>query len=142
MGKKINSDLTIEQSEFCNLYVTKEFFGNGTEAYIEAYSIDLTKKGAYESARSGASRLLTKDNILKRINELLDNEGLNNGFVDKQLLFILTQNADFGAKIQAIKEYNKLRQRITDKIEVKGELKSFILELTNDETNSQTDKGV
>lgn len=132
MGKKIKSDLTVEQSEFCNLYVTKEFFGNGTEAYIEAYSIDLTKKGAYESARSGASRLLTKDNILKRINELLNNEGLNNSFVDKQLLFILTQNADFGAKIQAIKEYNKLRQRITDKIELKGEVKNFIIELTNE----------
>lgn len=141
MGKKINSDLTVEQSEFCNLYVTKEFFGNGTEAYIEAYSIDLTKKGAYESARSGASRLLTKDNILKRINELLNNEGLNNSFVDKQLLFILTQNADFGAKIQAIKEYNKLRQRITDKIEVNGEIKNFIIELT-DEANDQTNEGV
>jgi phage terminase small subunit len=138
MGKKINNDLTVEQADFCKLYVTKEFFGNGTEAYIEAYSVDVSKKGAYEAARSSASRLLTKANILNRINELLDNEGLNNEFVDKQLLFVLTQNADFGAKIQAIKEYNKIKNRITDKLELSGGLKNFIIELTN-EADSQTD---
>lgn len=132
MGKKVSNDMTAQQVEFCNLYVTKEFFGNGTEAYIEAYNIDLTRKGAYEGARASASRLLTNANILNRINELLDNQGLNNEFVDKQLLFILTQNADFGAKIQAIKEYNKLRQRITDKIELNGEVKNFIIELTDE----------
>lgn len=141
MGKKVSNEMTAQQMQFCNLFVTKEFFGNGTEAYIEAYGIDLSRKGAYEGARASASRLLTNANILKYLDKLLDNEGLNDTFVDKQLLFILTQNADFGAKIQAIKEYNKLRQRITDKIELKGEVKNFIIELT-DETNSQTDKGV
>lgn len=124
MAKKLKGNLTPQQMEFCNLFVTKEFFGNGVEAYIEAYEIDLTKKGAYDNARSCASRLLTNVNVLKRINELLDNEGLNDQFVDKQLLLLITQNADYGAKTRAISEYNKLKQRITEKIEHSGEIKT------------------
>ncbi len=124
MGKKLKGDLTAQQMEFCNLFVTKEFFGNGVEAYIEAYEVDLTRKGAYDGARASASRLLTNANILKRINELLDGEGLNDQFVDKQLLLLLTQNADYSAKARAISEYNKLKQRITEKIEHSGEIKT------------------
>lgn len=121
-AKKIKDELTVQQAEFCNLYVTSSFFGNGVEAYIEAYEIDLSKKGAYDNARSCASRLLTNVNILKRIDTLLDNEGLNDSFVDKQLLFLITQNADFSSKVSAIREYNKLKQRITDKIELSGKI--------------------
>ena len=139
-SKKIDSELNVHQEKFCKLYVTKEFFGNGTEAYIEAYGIDLTKKGAYEGARASASRLLTDANILKRINKLLDNEGLNDSYVDKQLLFVITQNADMGSKVQAIKEYNKLKQRIDERIKMQSqvEIKNFVVELSN-EADSKTD---
>lgn len=121
-AKKIKDELTIQQMEFCNLYVTSEFFGNGVQAYIEAYDIDVSKKGAYDGARSSVSALLTKPNILKRINELLDNEGLNDSFIDKQLLFLITQNADFSSKVSAIREYNKLKQRIVSKLELSGNI--------------------
>jgi phage terminase small subunit len=118
-----NSGLNVKQKAFCNLYVSKEFFGNGVESYIEAYNVDLSKPGAYMAAKTNASRLLTNANLLKYLNTLLDNEGLNDQFVDKQLLLVITQNADFSSKVAAIKEFNKLRSRITDKIDhtTKGE---------------------
>lgn len=109
-------ELTLQQEAFCKNYVSEEFFGNGTQAYINAYNIDLAKKGAYESARAKASENLTKPNICKRINDLLDEAGLNDQFVDKQLLFLINQHADFGAKVSAIKEYNKLKQRVESKM--------------------------
>ena len=113
--KKLNP----KQELFCQLYSSdQEFFANGTQAYIEAYDIDVSKKGAYEAARVNASKQLTKANILNRINELLELRGLNDPFVDKQLEFLVTQNAELGTKLQAIKEYNKLKSRILEKSEV------------------------
>jgi hypothetical protein len=115
---KTPNELNLQQVAFCKAYVSKEFYGNGTESYIEAYKIDVTKPGAYNGAKSNAYKLLTKTDILSYINELLDAEGLNDGFVDKQLLFIMTQNADLSTKLGGIREYNKLKQRVTDKLDV------------------------
>lgn len=113
-----NSELNEKQELFCQLYASdREFFANGTESYIEAYGIDTSRPGAYNSARSSASRLLTDVNILKRINEILEGGNLNDSFVDKQLEFVITQNADFSSKIAAIREYNKLKTRIIDRID-------------------------
>lgn len=109
------SKLNPKQERFCQLYVSKEFFGNGTESYAEAYDIDLSEN--YNTAKSNAHRLLTNAYICDRINELLDNAGLNDEFVDKQLLFMITQSADFSQKMAAIREYNKLKQRITEKVD-------------------------
>lgn len=111
--------LNPKQELFCQLYSSdQEFFANGTQAYMEAYDIDTSKKGAYEGARVNASKLLTNTNILKRINELLELRGLNDPFVDKQLEFLITQNADLKTKVSAIKEYNKLKSRILEKAEI------------------------
>jgi len=108
---------------FCELFASdKEFFGNGTESYIEAFNIDIRKKGAYAGARASASRLLTNANTLKRINELLEVGILNDAFVDKQIAFLITQNAELGTKLGAIKEYNALKQRITKELELGGDL--------------------
>lgn len=117
-------ELTEKQEQFCLLYVSKEFFANGVETYAEAYGIDLTQQGAYNSAKTGAWRLLTNVDICKRINELLELSGLTENFVDKQLTFIITQNADIPSKIAGIREFNKLKGRITTKIE---ETKKFIV---------------
>lgn len=122
MGKKNEeTGLNEKQEKFCQFYISKDFFANGTESYAEAYNIDLTEQGQYRSAQVNASKLLSNPIILARINELLDLNGLNDQFVDKQLTFIITQNADMSSKIAAIREYNKLKQRITDKLEIKGE---------------------
>lgn len=120
----VEVSLTENQKKFCENYVSKEFYGNGVQSYINAYSIDITRKGAYESAKISAYDNLTKPNIVKYINSMLESEGLNDSFVDKQLLFLIQQHAEFSSKIAAIKEYNKLKQRITEKSEVKisGEL--------------------
>lgn len=110
-------ELNLRQQKFCELFASeREFFGNGTQSYIEAYNIDINKKGAYTGARASASELLTKANILGYINELLESAVLNNEFVDKQIAFLISQNADFSSKMAAIKEYNALKQRITKKL--------------------------
>lgn len=109
-------ELTLKQKKFCEVYVSQEFFANGVQSYIESYDIDTSKHGAYNSARVSASELLTNPNILLYINHLLDLTGLNDTFIDKQLTLLITQNADFGSKLGAIKEYNKLKQRVEDKV--------------------------
>ena len=110
--------LTLKQEKFCRLYATeREYFGNGTQAYLEAYGVDLNKKGAYATARAAAAQNLTKHNILDHINKLLELNGLNTAHVDKQLGFLITQHADFTAKLGAIREYNKLKGRIVEKRE-------------------------
>jgi hypothetical protein len=82
--------------------------------------LDLTNQKDYNNAKVAASKLLTNSNILSRINEELDAAGLNDNFVDKQLLFAITQNADLSSKVRAIQEYNKLKQRIIEKLETKN----------------------
>ena len=109
-------DLNIKQEAFCKLYSSDlEFFGNGVEAYIHSYKIERDKPNSYKTACAAASRLLSNVKVIDRINELLDQQGLNNAFVDKQLKFLITQHADFGTKLGAIREYNKLKMRITEK---------------------------
>ena len=119
MGKKTAKKLNPKQEFFCELYAsTREFFGNGVQSYIEAYDINTNERGAYNTAKTSAYDLLTKPYILDRINELLELRGLNDSFVDKQLEFLITQNADLSTKVRAINEYNKLKSRITDKLDL------------------------
>lgn len=115
--KEKKSKLTPQQELFCRIYSTQaEFFGNGTQSYIQAYKI---KAGGENGARASAGALLTNPNILARINELLDLV-LTDATADKELAFVMTQKQDFGAKIQGIREYNRLKGRINQKIEIKG----------------------
>ena len=64
--------------------------------------------------------MLRNVKVCERINNLLERGGLNDQAVDKQLAFLVTQHADFGAKLGAIREYNKLKKRVTDRIEHTG----------------------
>lgn len=113
------SDLTPEQELFCQLYATnREFFGNGTQAYIEAYNIDTTQRNAYKSAMSMASRLLRNVKILARLHELMEIGVLNDARVDKELAFLIEQNSEFGVKLGAIREYNALKARIKQKLDL------------------------
>lgn len=110
-------ELNPKQKLFCEYYVSKDFFGNGVQSYFAAYSGEGEEEITYDTAKSNAHRLLTNAYILEYINSMLDEAGLNDAFVDKQLLFLINQNAEFPSKIAAIKEYNKLKQRITDKVD-------------------------
>lgn len=115
------SELNERQIAFCNFYVSEEFLGNGVQSYIHAYNIDPNDPKSYNSAKHSASLLLDNVNVCKLINSLLDDAGLNDQFVDKRLLFLISQNEDKGTSLGAIKEYNKMKGRITDKLEVKGD---------------------
>lgn len=112
----------LNHEKFCQLYSSnKEFFGNGVQSYVEAYNINLQKKGAYAAARANASQLLTKTNILKRIDELMDIY-INDQVVDKELAFVILQKSELSSKVAAIREYNQLKQRIKNKLELTGNL--------------------
>jgi phage terminase small subunit len=115
-NEEIN-ELNEKQKEFCRLYVSKEFFGNGVQTYIEVYDIDQKKPNWYQTACVCASQLLSNPKVFNHINELLEEQGLTDQFVDKQMLFLIQQHADLTNKLGAIKEYNKLKGRITEKIQ-------------------------
>lgn len=127
MAKIKDFDLNEKQTLFCKLYVSKEYFGSGVEAYAQAYGLDVTNQKDYNNSKVGASKLLTNPNILLCINEELEDAGLNDNFVDKQLLFAITQNADLSSKVKAIGEYNKLKQRIITKTENKHEVSEIVI---------------
>lgn len=118
--KKLNE----KQELFCQLYASdRDFFGNGVLTYAEAYDLDIAIPKNYNTAKTNAWRLLTNADILKRIDEILELGPLNDTYVDRQLAKVIAQDADFGAKVSAIREYNKLKTRITEKIDhtTKGE---------------------
>ncbi len=132
--KSAGDKLNPLQRKFGKLYASeREFFGKGVQAYAKAYGIDLSTRGAYQSAKTCAWRLLTNVDLLAYINELLE-VGLNQAHVDKQLAFLITQNADFGAKLGAIREFNALRQRVTKKFEGTMSLAQAVHQAMTDKT--------
>lgn len=114
----VGNILTLRQQRFCELYATdRQFFGNWVQCYLEIYDIDQEQKGWYKTACVCASQLLSNPKVYNRINELLSSDGLNDQFIDKQLLMLISQQDDKNTKMAAIREYNNLKQRITKKIE-------------------------
>lgn len=119
-----DESLNAKQELFCQLYSTdREFFGNGVQTYIEVYEPNQSKPNWYKTACAAASRMLSNVKVAKRINELLEASGLNDMYVDKQLEFLITQHADFKSKLGAIREYNQLKQRVINRMDLtsKGE---------------------
>lgn len=113
--------LSAKQEMFCQLFATKgSLFGNGVQTYLEVYDVDETKPNWYKTACSAASRLLSNVKVYTRINQLLEENWLNDVEVDKQLKYLIEQHSDLWVKMRAIDSYNKLKQRLTDKIEVSG----------------------
>lgn len=111
-------ELNDNQVEFCRLYATGEMRGHGVRCYAQAYNKDLEQQGVYNSCKVAASHLLTQDNILSYIRDLFEDKDLNDTIVDNELAYVIKQNADFGSKVAAIKEYNALKARITKKLEL------------------------
>lgn len=108
--------LNPQQEKFCRLYAgNTEFYGNGVQSYLECFSIDKKKPNWYKTACVCASQLLSNPRVFNRINDLLSEQGLNDQFVDKQTLFLITQHEDKKAKLGGIKEYNRVKKRIEDK---------------------------
>lgn len=150
--KRIESEsiwdvLTPRQEKFCQLYATdSSCFGNWVTTYLEVYDIDRTKPNRYKTACAWASRMLSNVKVYTRINDLLDEYWLNDTFVDKQTLFLISQQSDFTAKSKMITEYNKIKWRITNKLDLWWEweeakkefydtLKTKVKEMWKDEIN-------
>jgi hypothetical protein len=123
---------------FCQLYVKNaELFGNATQCYAEAYNFKLDELSeerpvdeetgketggserqlAEATCASNGSKLLRNAKIQERITILL-NEMLKDEVVDAQLAKVILQNDNPAAKMTAIREYNKIRQRITEKVDL------------------------
>ena len=114
-GNAPEGQLNAKQLLFCELYATdREFFGNGTQAYIEAYDVNMSRPGAYASAQASASRLLSNVMVLDHITKIMEVSDLNDAAVDKHMAFWIAQKASPMAALAAIKEYNKLRKRTED----------------------------
>lgn len=125
--RKPGTQLTPNRELFCALYSSdEEFFGNGVHSYIKAFNIDITKPGAYNAARVSTSRLLKDPEILARVRELLDIY-VDDNIADRELDFVVLQKADLPSKVAAIRERNKLKQRIIERQEVTHNLPTPIL---------------
>ena len=111
--------LTQKQELFCQYFVCNiECYWNWVKAYAMAYWLDANDKWQNHTARNWAYRMMTNDDILKRMREI-QTDFLSNEVVDKELTFVVLQRVDLATKMRWISEYNKLNQRIIDKMEVK-----------------------
>jgi len=132
-----------KHEKFCKLFASdEEYFCNGTQSYLKVYSTP-KKPIKYETARANACKLLTNADILQRIDELLEQAVLNDEFVDKQLGKLIAQDADFKAKVAAIKEYNQLKQRVKkriDKIDDEGVHTTEYENLTDQDLDGEIEK--
>lgn len=150
---------------FCRFYTqNQKMFGNATHSYAEAYDYKLdtldTENAQYEelelengSTRRGkkiidsdydravavcateGGRLLRTPEIQDRLTELL-NDLLTDKMIDSQLAKVAMQDKDLSAKMQAIKEYNAVKNRVTKKVELTGANGE---PLFNDEHRKKTD---
>ncbi len=106
--------LNVKQDLFCKIYATDPLvMGNATLAYQKAYKVE-----NYVSAKTAVRVLIDKPEITARINDYLQQEGFNNENVDKQLLYVINQHRDLPTKVKGIQEFNKLKKRITNQIEL------------------------
>lgn len=150
------TDINLRNELFCKYYTqNQELFGNATHSYGEAYEFKLdslshddaiwqevfdeklgrniskcVEKSSYDKAINvcavEGARLLRTPKIQVRLTELL-NELLEDSVVDSQLAKLIMQDSEPATKIAAIREYNKIRNRIVDHVDhtTKGDKVSF-----------------
>lgn len=112
LPEEISKDLTEKQKLFCYLFTTdKDCFGNTTKAYRTAFNC------TYDSAKANGARLITNDSIIAYINKLLD-DSFSEKEADRALSSVMRQTKDLPSRVAAIREFNKLKQRITEKTDV------------------------
>lgn len=105
------SKMSVKREKFCLLYAGGEL-GNGVKAYGKAFGIDISTTKGHRTARANASRLLTNANITARINELLEEIGITDELAKKHLTFLMNQFSDLNVKLAAVREYNRMRERV------------------------------
>lgn len=135
--------LNVSEEMFCQYYVlNQETRNNGFQSYAIAYGREgdlekapkddavyeeievngkmtqgkIIQKSSYDrlyaTLTAEASKVIRKPYIQRRIYELL-NSLLRDDIVDGELAKVMRQDIELPAKMRAIEEYNKLRQRTT-----------------------------
>ncbi len=139
--KKVIERLNPKQRLFCELYVkNSDLFGNATHCYAEAYNYKLdtlSEEAEYEEDEEGkrkkvkdspydlaynlcsveGARLLRNPRINDYVNTMLGSI-LTEEMVDKELSWVINQRKELGPKIQAMKEFNKLKKRVIERVEI------------------------
>jgi hypothetical protein len=140
--------LTMKEKLFCESYL--QFRGNAVDAIIEAgYDCNFpnsTKPNRKLAAVMGYENL-RKPHIYTYITTLLDEQGFNDDSAEKQLHFLMQQDADLSTKKGALELYFKLKGKFAPtKIEVSGiktmtddELLAASGITTQDVTNTETE---
>lgn len=155
----IGDELNACQEAFCNYYTGNDIlFGNATLCYAEAYRYNLDmldhddakfvlvdkktgkqekiEDSSYDKAYNVCSvsgfRLLRNPKIQTRINKIL-NEMMRDDIVDTEIMHTIRQRTDYSAKMSAIKEYNKIKDRITSKTDITSGGEKLNLVLISDE---------
>lgn len=110
----------------------------GKESYQE-----LVESSSYDKAINicgvQGNRLLRSFKIQDRIRKLF-NEMLTDEFVDGELSKVVAQDHDLSSKMAAVREFNKLKARITDRIQHSGEVKfSKMEEMSNEDLAKLTE---
>lgn len=126
-------DVTMKQEVFCQEYI--DSVGNGTVAAIAAFDItnkellnipkeDRTKEqikaieAVCNTASTMATEYLRKPNIIKRIDEILDERGFTDEVV-KTEHFKLIKNSKDEVRMRAIDSYYKLKgKNAPDKVDL------------------------
>lgn len=127
-------NLNLRQDLFCKTYATDpEVLGNATKTYMKVYNIQ-----AYETAKAAAGRLLEDSRVTAKIKEYIEIDGFNDNAVDKKHNFLIHQNKDFNVSLKAVQEYNKLKKRVSNQIELV--IPRPLMELDDDEVIHKIDK--
>lgn len=120
--------LNDQQKEFCQEYIYGDAVGDGMKAYQVVYGTEDRIQ-----ASKNASDALNKKHVLDYINYLMYEAGWNAPDVDTQLMYLIKQERDFSVKLGAIKEFNKIHGRITDKLEISDGRNPVDLSVLSDE---------
>lgn len=71
-------------------------------------------KSLEKTARTMAAELLAKTGIRTRVDYLVDSY-ISNDYTDRELQYVILQRFDLNSKVQAIKEFNRLKDRGSNK---------------------------
>lgn len=143
----MSDSINPERELFCDYYTRPgDTFGVATTSYANAYGYNLDElpkddeiwktlangkkekivRSSYERSYSVCAmqggRLLKDANVLARIQKMRV-EKMTDEFVDSELMKVITQDEEKTPKVAAIREFNRLSQRVTDKLDLtsKGE---------------------
>lgn len=117
-AKQLERKMLPQEIAFGMLYCHGTKMGNGVRCYEQAFNHPIINKIDFQACASRSRSLLRQSKIMLYITELMSTYVLNAVVVDQQLKFIIMQNSDLGVKLGGIREFNKLNNRIQDKMMV------------------------